>query len=224
MLVKYLAFILIWPLLGVATGNPGPRHLTFAYAEYPTAKIEGPATKFTGPGTGTLDVTVTGRAADGGLVVQVRDWWWNAVRPRQTANCEIYPNGDFVCDQYPALSEGQAALLPLLAEDFYPDSATQWQIKRWMRQSYFCGYYSATSVTNYAVTRTLANGDLDIEGAGSYRVPCIHEPIVHQRISLTYDPSETLPVLVHEETTGTLGSVLSGRSVDLKLVKDSYQS
>jgi hypothetical protein len=220
--VKYFALVLVASLLGAVSGNPGPRHLAFAYAEYPTAKIKGPLTHFTGPGTGTLDVTITGRAPDGGLIVEARDWWWNAVRPRQTARCEIYRNGDYACEQYPALSHAELALLPLLAENFYPRAVQHWQARRSMRQSFYCGYYSTTSVTDYAVTGTRSNGDVDIEGTGSYRVPCIHEPTIHERISLTYDPSVSLPVLVHGETTGTSGSVLTGYSVDLKLLKDSY--
>lgn len=222
--MKYLALLLVASLAGAAASNPGPRRLTFAYAEYPTAKIKGPVTHFSGPGTGTLDVTIAGRAPDGGLVVQARDWWWNAVRPRQTASCELYRNGDFACERYPLLSQGQLAILPLLAENFFQSTAQRWEVKRWMRQSYFCGYYSATSTTVYSVTGTSSNGDVNLDGSGTYRIPCLHEPTIHDRTSMTYDPNTFLPVRVHDETTGTLDSVLTGHSVDLELVKDSYHS
>ncbi len=223
--MKYLALAFTASLLVGAAGTTQPRHLTYSYAEYPTANLSQPVTNFTGPDTGTLDVTIAGRAPDGGLVVQARDWRWNDVRPRQTARCEVYGNGDLACEQFPPLSPAQLALLPLLGEHFYPGRASHWKSERWVRHdTYLCGRYSTTSDIDYTVTGVRPNGDVNIEGSGSFSVPCIHEPTIHERVSMTYDPNSSLPTLVHDEKTGTSDSVLSGHSVDLKLVRNSYNS
>lgn len=220
---KSVGSLLACLLLGVASGTT-QRHLTYAYAAYPTAHQTGPVTSFTGPGTGTMDITILGRAPDGGTSVEARDWWWDAVRPQQTAQCEIYDNNEISCAEFPVLSDAQGTLLPLLSRAFYPDASTsQWQ----QRFSYPCLVRWQTSQCSVDMTYTAARGTrgiVEIAAQGTYYHAGLRSQTIQDQASITYDPVAALPILVHDTKTARAGIIFGGRSVDLKLLHDSSGS
>jgi hypothetical protein len=216
---KALGALLACALLGVASGT-AQRHLTYAYAVYPTADRAGPVTTFEGSGTGIMDVAILGQASDGGMLIEARDWWWNAVRPQQTAQCEIYDNDEINCAEFPLLSDAQHTLLPLLAKTFYPGASTS----QWRRQYAFsCGVISRSAKCTADLTYSAkgANGSVEIAAQGTYQIVGFRDRTMHDRASIEYDPVAALPILVHDSKSGTSETIFHSRSVDLKLVDDS---
>lgn len=225
--LKSLSLLFVSLLLGVSSGTP-QRHLTYAFAVYPTWHQTGPVSRFSGPGTGTMEVTILGKAPDGGMLVEARDWWWNAVRPRQIAQCEIYDNYEIACAEFPILSDAQQTLMPLLITTFYPDASTS----RWQREySYSCVVRLQPSQCKADLTYSAAkgaNGTVEIAAQGTYHTVGLRSQTIRAQSSITYDPMATLPVFVHDTKSGfanatkcgTSVSVVDSRSVDLKLLHD----
>lgn len=216
---KALGALLAFSLLGVASGTT-QRHLTYAYAVYPTADRAGRVTTFEGSGTGTTDIAILGQASDGGMLIEARDWWWNAVRPQQTAQCEIYDNDELNCAEFPLLSDAQQTLLPLLAKTFYPGASTS----QWRQYSLDCGVISwsakCTADLTYRAAKG-ANGIVEIAAQGTYQIAGFRDRTIHDRASIEYDPVAALPILVHDSKSGTSEAIFHSRSVDLKLIHDS---
>src|SRR5271166_6279246 len=89
--------LLLAVLVGSTAQTPAPkvlRHLVYQFG-YNTAVAS------SGNGTGTTTIDIMGPAADGGLIINGQDSWWNTARPRATNSCEVYPGGRVACSQAP---------------------------------------------------------------------------------------------------------------------------
>ena len=98
----------------VTAPAPGSvRHLVYQFG-YNTKVAK------SGDGTGTTTIDILGPAADGGVMINGTDYWWNTARPRATNTCELHPNGGVSCSARPyAISPMQLTIFPLLAKGFF---------------------------------------------------------------------------------------------------------
>lgn len=203
--------------LPAAAPSRAPVQLKYSYAVYRTKGSTGPVTQFTGPGTGTMTVTILGSAADGGTNVEAQDFWWNTLRPRQAVQCEVYATGSLKCARTPALSDPQLTVLPLLAQHF---TAGTTRTSHWSTTAYFYPSYNPHTV-NGTVTYTTAaaqDGNLTVTASGTYVIPSLGLTY-HNQATIQYDSSKHLPALIHNVRTGTTQSVFDSTSVDAKLIQ-----
>ena len=116
---------------------PAVQHLVYRFGYNTKATKEG-------RGTGTTTIDFVGPAPDGGVLVTATDDWWNAVNPRQTYTCELYPNGGVTCAKPPfALSPIQVAIVPLLGKHYFAGLSggptATWTQKYNVRATFFPG-------------------------------------------------------------------------------------
>ncbi len=211
-----LALILGLTAQASSTTTTLVRHLEYKFA-YDTTLSRG------GPSTGTLSVDILGLATDGGMLVNARDWWWNASLPRQGAQCEVYPNGGVSCMQAPyLLPPMQLVLFPLLARDFF-NGVSATVTSPW-RQSYNVvqSVYTWASVFDLQLDEIVDNHfalvtyhGTSLQQGGRYRKSVVDGYV-------EYDEQAKVPVVVRDvRTYYPTGSAFSQDSVELQLTKDS---
>ena len=195
------------------------KHLEYAFADYQTTGTSARATgHFSGQGSGVLYVAGVRTAADGGVIVQSKAWWWNEIRADQAVTCEVYPKGDVVCDQYPVIETVQFVLMPMLAKNFFagilagPASRVTYSVKL------PTNYYSWSCVANLNVLGWSGSvGQVNLKGMRRE----INGPKSAQieNATISYDRESALPTFVHDELIPTEESIGAGESVDLKLLR-----
>ncbi len=214
------AFILLAPAPSGASPAPLPKHLEYAFADYQTAGTSARAIgHFSGQGSGVLYVDFLRTAPDGGAIVQSKAWWWNELRSDQAVTCEVYPNANVVCDQYPVVETVQFVLMPMLANDFFagilagPASRVAYSV------NLPTNYYSWSCVANLKLLAwSGAVGQVDLKGTRR----AVDGPKAAQieDATISYDREKSLPALVHDELIPTEDSVAAGESIDLKLLRE----
>lgn len=194
-------------------------HLEYAFADYDSVGTPANLMRFTGPNSGTLYVDFLRAAPDGGAIVQSKAWWWNELRADQAVTCEVYPNANVVCDQYPVIESVPFVLMPMLANDFFsgilaaPTSRVAYSVKL------PTNYYSWSCVANLKLRGwTGPVGQVDLEGV----LRPVNGPKAAQMetAEISYDRDKSLPILVHDVVTPTESSVESAGTVDLKLLRE----
>ena len=69
-------------------------------------------------GTGTIHVTLLGRAKNGGIILRSQDDWLTPLAQKTinhpSVDCEVYDTGSVVCMKFP-MENSEVALLPFLA-------------------------------------------------------------------------------------------------------------
>jgi hypothetical protein len=211
--------LVVPPPCGAAPAAPA-KHLEYAFADYQTTGTSaGAIGRFSGQGSGVLYVDFLRNAPDGGAIVQSKAWWWNELRSDQAVTCEVYPNGDVVCDQYPVIETVQFVLMPMLASNFFagilagPASRVTYGLKL------PTNYYSWSCVANLRVLGWSGSvGQVDLKGTRRE----INGPksVQIESATVSYDRERALPTLVHDELVPTEDSVNAGESVDLKLLRE----
>jgi hypothetical protein len=227
--VKTLGLLLA-VLVGLSGQAPAPvRHLVYEFG-YNTKAAS------SGHGTGTLTVDISGPVADGGVMVSGTDFWWNAVRPRATNTCELYPNGNVRCAQAPyALSSIQLTLFPLLARSFFKGLSASGK-SSWER-SYQVKAAIVPGAAGFAGQSSTWDCDYALQGKGpvANAAPLIlitaTGTLLQQsgrnlkatsKQSIVYDPAAKVPAIVRDVRTHIpMRSVYSNDSIELKLTKDS---
>ncbi|MBV8171786.1 MAG: hypothetical protein JO219_07635 [Candidatus Eremiobacteraeota bacterium] len=204
-----------------------PHHLVYEFGWNTKAAASG-------GNTGTTTIDVTGVAPDGGLSVTATDQWWNAVQPKQSANCEVYPNGNVACSKAPYnLTVIQASVLPLFGQNYFAalagGSSGNWKSTYTIKASF------APSVNRgFAGQVSTWNGDFTLENKGV--VPeqpplvLIHSNgtlkqqsgryiTVTQKANFLYDPRIKTPVYVNNLMSIVPKQSTNTYSVELKLIK-----
>jgi hypothetical protein len=213
--------VLLVALLALTDEGPATpvRHLEYAFAIYSTARPNG------GLYNGTLSVDILGTAPDGGTLVQASENWYYALRPRQTRECEVYPNGTVRCDDAPPYpSETELVLLPLLARNFFNDGSaghpSSWQ--RNFELSVQKGLYVTAAAINLTATPQGSGRNLTVTSNGVFKQLDRPRRIALEEGRFVYDRTAQVPVEVHEVQSPTpTGSVYTQTAVDLLLLKDS---
>lgn len=196
---------------------PVTRHLKYAFGVNWTWQTSQSPGDFSGPDSGTVDVTLL-PASDGGTIVQATEQWWNRVRPEQPITCELHPNASLNCNQLPGPSLIELALLPLLAPKFFEHiDASTW-------------------VLSYDVA--LPKADRSLTTSASLRVQKWSGPVAQveleatsrqidgprneekQHAAILFDRTSSLPVSIHERWSETSLESGGDATVDLKLLKD----
>ena len=211
-----LAALLV--LAGEAPAAP-VRHLEYAFAVYPTAKPNG------GLYNGTMSVDILGTAPDGGTLVQVSEWWYYTLRPRQAVTCEVYAGGSVRCDDVPPYpSETELVLLPLLARDFFTagssSGATSWQQK--LTLSFAKQLYQTAVSLDLRSTPQSGGRILTVTSQGVFQQLDRRDRKALEEGQFVYDRASSIPTVVHEVRSPTpTVSIYSQTAVDLLLMKDS---
>jgi hypothetical protein len=217
-----VAFAFCMTLLCTDASASPLRRLEYAFANYLTSHARThDAQGFSGPQTGVLYVDLLQNAADGGVLVQAKEWWWQEVRPTQAATCDLHASGDLTCDQYPLISTTEFILLPMLGRDYFsgiaasPAAALTYSIV--VPENY---YSTAWSVDLNVLRRSGPIAQIDAKGAARL----VHGPLDKQGLeaSIVYDRSKSLPIEVDADlTASSLNGVDEPQTVDLKLLRDS---
>lgn len=212
-----LLFAVLLALTGEGSAAP-VRHIEYAFAIYPTAKPNG------GLYNGTMSVNILGNAPDGGTLVQVGEFWYYTLRPRQTSQCEVYPSGNVRCDDVPPYpSQTELVLLPLLARDFFgggsANGASSWQKK--FTLSFSKGLYVTAASLDLSATPQ-GGRILTVTSKGVFQQLDRRQQKALEEGQFVYNRATSVPVFVHEVRSPTpTGSVYSQTAVDLQLMKDS---
>lgn len=204
--------------LGAAPDTP-VRHLEYAFASYPTAVPNG------GYYNGTLRVDILGPAPDGGTLVRTSEWWYYELRPRQAAECELYPNGSVNCDTVPPYpSQSALVLLPLLARDFFSSASpgSSWQQKYALT---FQKQLFTTAASMKLAATPQSNGHLlNVTSEGTLQQLDRRMQYSTEKGQYVYDRATSLPLIVHDVRANLpTRSVYTQMSVDLQITKDSAE-
>lgn len=208
----------VFTLAGEAPATP-VRHLEYAFAVYPTAKPNG------GLYNGTMSVDILGTAPDGGTFVQVSEWWYYTLRPRQAVTCEVYAGGSVRCNDVPPYpSQVELVLFPLLARDFFSggssSGASSWQQK--FTLSFSKGLYQTAASLDLSATPQSGGHALIVTSKGVFQQLDRRDRKALEDGRFVYDPASSIPTAVHEVRSPTpTGTVYSQTAVDLLLTKDS---
>jgi hypothetical protein len=213
-----------------ATALPTVRHLVYRFGYNTKATKEG-------TGTGTMTIDIVGLAADGGMNVTATDHWWNTVHPRQTSNCEVYPNGGVTCPQRPyVLSPIQVTILSLLGQHYFSalsgGTDASWQQNFAVKASLapsatvgFAGQMYTWNCTNalQAKGTTPNNGKpvVVIHGTGTMKQQGGRYVTTNQKSTILYDPSLKMPVYLAEEFIFVPQRSTNRYTVELKLINYS---
>jgi hypothetical protein len=196
------------------------RHLEYNFAY--NARLESG-----GHGTGTMSVDILGTAADGGMLVKASNLWYEAVRPTEETQCEVYPNGSLSCNERPySLSPEQLVLFPLLARDYFQGLAAD-GTSAWLR-NYDVNrgdLWKWTSVFSMRAQGQVEGRYISIAAEGtSLQLGAYHRK-AHATSYILYDPLRKLPVAVSDVRMHVPNqTVFTSDSVQLKLTKDSLTS
>ncbi|HEY1654483.1 MAG TPA: hypothetical protein VGF86_05165 [Candidatus Tumulicola sp.] len=217
-----MKLFVILALVGLAgqTATPNPaRELTYRFGYNTRAAASG-------PGTGTTTIDIVGPAADGGVMVNATDTWWNSVRPRATNTCEVYANGGVSCMDRPyAISPIQLAIFPLLGRNYFSGlnaaGTSTWtcayQVKRgdlyqWNATFTLTSKGPASSTGSLILINS--RGTMDQLG-GRYRQGTASGTIV-------YDAAARVPVIVSDVRSHLPQTTVNNQDgVDLRLTQDS---
>jgi hypothetical protein len=214
--MKHL-ILLLAAVLTLGGAAPQTRRLVYAFTSYPMAKVGHTVRDIAGPGTGRLTVDLS-PAADGGTLVKGTEWYWNALRPRQTVACEVYRGGTMRCNDAPPYpSSAERVLFPLLAAGFFPPSAGG----SWKR-SYSIAYRKGLFVTDASFafrTGKTADDSVTFDGSGVLQQLTGRQRKLYARQTVEYDASRSVPVELHD-VRGPAPSygIYSRRGVDLHLI------
>jgi hypothetical protein len=187
-------------LIGTSAAAPPATRPAIAHANYRFGYNTPVADN--GPGTGTMSVDITGPAADGGVMVSATDTWWNAVRPRATNTCEVYPNGNVACTQRPYdLSPMQLVLYPMLGRAYFnglgPAGIGSWtQSFRVSRGDIYEWNCSFTMHGGGAVQGSDSVFSIDVDGTAAQIGGAYRGGAFQQRIA--YDAAVGLPAIVQD--------------------------
>jgi hypothetical protein len=205
---------------------PAVRHLVYQFGYNTKASSEG-------TGTGTTTIDIVGLAKDGGMTVTATDNWWNAVKPRQSYTCEVYPNGGVTCAQAPyALSPIQLAVVPLLGQSYFTalsaDLSSSWKQTYNVRATFLpgasTGFVGQVYTWNCAYTLngkgTIPNGAplVLIHSDGAMKQQGGRYITVNQKANIAFDPRIKMPVFVDEELTFVPRLSINRYTVQLKLI------
>ncbi len=183
-------------------------HFQYAVAVYPTRLASGPDRSPSGPGSSRVAIDVLGLAADGGTLLAATETKWNAVRPQQTVQCEVYAHGDLVCGRDEFLSPEERVILPLLARGIASSAKFTVSASVETGAGIECARrvaYNITTIPGDAAEPSTLHVTRSVDVVGT---------IEDERAS--YDTSRGLPLFVHDETRPP--NVLQSMSIDATLV------
>jgi hypothetical protein len=198
------------------------RHLEYAFATYPTAKPNGDYYD------GTLSVDILGKAPDGGTLVRAREWYYFALRPQQSIECEVYGGGTVHCDDLvPSPSAAETVLFPLLDGNFF-DAGSSTSASTWQQKFEFSiakGLYVTSATTQFKPAPQTDARALLLTSSGTLQQLSGEQRKSVQQEQVLYDPAASIPLVVHD-VRGPLPArnVYERTSVDLQLTKDSAQT
>jgi hypothetical protein len=191
-----------------------------------------------GNGTGTTTIDIKGLAPDGGLLIHATDDWWNTINPKQTADCEIHPNGDVECPKPPYNLTGiQVTVVPLLANGFFKGFGSNpnntGERKYSIKASFVPGAHYGFAGQVYTW-----NGDFTLTGAGvvpqSAPLVLIHSKgqLAQQsgryikangKYNIVYDPRIKMPAIVNSEWTFVPRVTVNYYTVEMRLIRAGPQ-
>lgn len=210
-----------------AMGMPAIHHLVYQFGYNTKAAASGPS-------TGKTTIDIVGMASDGGMNVHATDDWWNSVNPKQTADCEVYANGNVACSKPPYNLTGiQVSVLPYLGQNMFTALATNknatWKVNYTVKATFTPGikrgFGGQVTTWNCALTLTgkgvmkeqpplilvHAEGQLAQQGGRYVKI--------NQKANILFDPRLKLPVLVNNLSVFVPQQSTASYSVDLNLVK-----
>jgi hypothetical protein len=228
--------LLLAVLLGLSGQTPttapaagSVRHLVYEFG-YNTKVAK------SGQGTGTTTIDILGPAADGGVMINGTDYWWNTARPRATNTCDVHPDGGVSCSQRPyAISPIQLTLFPLLARNYF-NALSSAGTSNW---THAYKIYAAIvpgangfAGTPYTWKCTYAlQGKGPIAGGAPLVLVLSDGKMVQQggrylsaddKIRIAYDPHAKIPAVVSDVRAHLPQvNVYNKDLVELKLIKDS---
>ena len=219
------------PHAGSASGHSQVRHLVYRFGYNTKATKEGRS-------TGTTTIDFVGHAPDGGITITATDEWWNAVNPRQSYTCELYPNGGVTCAKPPfALSPIQLAIVPLLGRQYFAalgsGSNSSWTQTYNVRATFFPSagggfagqVYTWNSVFNLNGKGLLSAGSplLVVQAKGAMKQHGGRHITTNENANIAFDPRIQVPALVNAEFTFVPTMSTNRYTVELKLIKVSPQ-
>jgi hypothetical protein len=231
--VKNLGLLLV-VILGLSgqTTAPAPgsvRHLVYQFGYNTKVASQG-------QGTGTTTIDILGPAADGGVMINGTDYWWNTARPRATNTCEVYPNGSVDCSQRPyAISPLQVTLFPLLAKGFFKGLGAAGNGTWTHSYKVYAAILPSSSgppgtpvtwdcVVNFTGKGPIANGGGTIltTATGKMTQEGGHYLSATSSTRIAYDPAANLPVVIGTTRTHLpQRSIYNNDVIQLKLIQDS---
>ena len=208
-------------------GLPPVHHLVYEFGYNQKAASSG-------NNTGKTTIDIVGLAADGGITVKATDDWWNSVHPKQSANCEVYPDGSVTCAQAPYNLTGiQVSILPYLGRSVF--SALKTGLNSSWKQSYNVKASFAPSATRgFAGQVSTWNCEFTMQGKGTMpeQPPLV---LVHadgslkqqggrytqlnQQANIVLDPRLKVPVLISNLSRFVPQQSTNSYSVNLQLGK-----
>jgi len=194
------------------------RHLEYRFA-YGTPIAD------SGPGTGTMSVDILGTAPDGGTMISGTDEWWNALYPRESSQCEIYPDGGVTCPIRPYnISEAQLILFPMLARDYFKgvQSASGSWSTAYDIQFGPTDLFSAKSEVQLNETGVVDNRIANVDVSSNIAQTGGRFTKSTLQAKVAYDLVGKVPVaFVSRQTRIPNGSVFNSNVVSVQLMKDS---
>jgi hypothetical protein len=210
-----------------AAGMPALHHLVYEFGYNQKAASSG-------NNTGTTTIDIVGLASDGGLNVKATDNWWMAIHPKQSSNCEVYPNGDVTCSQAPYNLTGiQVSILPYLGRKVFSSLSTglhstwkqSYKVRASFAPSVSRGFGGQVYTWNCEFTfhgkgtmpeqppLVLVNGDGSLMQQGGPFTK------LNQQANIVLDPRLKIPVLVSNLSRFVPQQSTSSYSVNLQLIK-----
>ncbi len=168
---------------------------------------------------GTIDIDMVGFTKDGALIMTINEMLESAPRPGERFTCTVYGDGHVMCPKADGpLSDAENLVLSFLGRGFI-DSSVSATNNHWQRN--YEGK-EITVVTDYTVTNAGGAGPMKIAKHSKItsRTQTVGNSVEDGQI--VYDPSLSVPDVIHDSVYETQGSASLQSTFDLKLTTDSF--